>query len=570
MVGRNRPNPFPKGFVSFFLLGAVAVGIFLRFYNITTPSVWIDELNHYYAAETLLENGKATLPSGEPNERAIIYSWLVAWTFDALGADAFSLRFPSAFLGVLCIILSYIIAKYFFGVSTALLAALFVAISPFEIGWSRLSRFYTLFQFLFMIAIAAFYRGFENDGQGLFSKWQKNVLTKLNLRSLQTFFDNWQLNIFWLAAALLFFLISLTVHQLTVLFYVGLLFYLGIAAVIQWRTEGIKNVIQGKYFILGMLLTVPAILVYFVSSDVRVFIQYAVEYAPKWADMPKFQSPWLHLKFLFHQNHFPAGMLFVIGAYQVAGRLHRGGIYLCSLFMAFIFMFMFVFSYRHLQYIFCVYAVFIIICAHALANIFEGEFDFIHKSWFSKTALRKKYVTAFVFCSFLAWLALTPSVHSARRIPFEPDGSFNGAMYMEEWLEACQYVKNTMQTNDVIISTDALGTLHYVGHVDYDLNFTDFDLARDNDLKNEQGDFFDLYSGKPFIKDTAHLEKILHANETVWFLGQHYKFFDAPVFVPLSIRKYVLDQFEHVLTTQNKTVEVFKYTSATRATVSLD
>lgn len=54
----------------------IAIGTFLRFYNLTVPSIWVDELNHYYAAESLLEHGKAIFPPvSQTNAQCRMHGW---------------------------------------------------------------------------------------------------------------------------------------------------------------------------------------------------------------------------------------------------------------------------------------------------------------------------------------------------------------------------------------------------------------------------------------------------------------------------------------------------------------
>ena len=128
-----------KILIIFILIFILLLGGSLRFINLERPSIWIDELNHFYAAKSIIKNGEPTFPSGELNNRAELYSRLVVLSFKIFGENEFGLRFPSALIGVLCILLSYFIAKQFFNNLTAVLTSLFVAISPFAIDWSRLS-----------------------------------------------------------------------------------------------------------------------------------------------------------------------------------------------------------------------------------------------------------------------------------------------------------------------------------------------------------------------------------------------------------------------------------------------
>jgi hypothetical protein len=416
---------------------------------------------------------------------------------------------------------------------------------------------YTLFQFLFVLGIYAFYRGFESNGKDIFASWQENVLSKLRALRLRDFLNHWQLNVFWLLMAIIFFLFSYSVHDLTALFAVGLAFYLTCMFLLHWRDEGLLLALRGKYFVTLIGLTGITTLTIVALPSVRAMVTYALTYIPKWAEGTRFQDRKLFFDFLFDHYNFPMGVLFVIGAYQIVARLHRDGIYMLSIFLGYFFMFTVVFSYRHFQYLYNVYVLFVMISAFAFSNIVGHETNWIKQNWFSKARVNSALVKGLVLCSFLAWLPLTPSVRLARRIPLSQDGSFNGAMYMEEWREACDFVRVNSDERDLVISSDALGTLHYLGRVDFDLNFADLDIAIEKGLKRADGEYFDLYSGRPFIQRLTQLQQLVEGNKRIWLLSQHYKILEAPAFVPIDIRDYVLARFDRVLTTPNGTVLVF-------------
>jgi len=557
MVTRIKQTMFDgsqKKFSWIFLSVILCIGFFLRFENLDSPSIWVDELNHYYAAKSILEDGTPTFPSGELNKRAELYSRLVAFSFQVFGISEFTLRLPSAIVGMLCIFIGYLIARRFLGEMIGLLTALFVAISPFAIGWSRLSRMYTLFQLLFMVSIYTFYLGFECESKGFFYKIQRTILNKLNRKVILQFFDKWKINIFWICISLIILIVAYFIHQLTALFFVGVLFYLGIMFFFEWRSHNFIEALKSKYFILFVILFGFACISLITSSSLRTFVNYALTYAPKWSEGTRFQDRKLFFDFIFDHFNFPTGTLFIIGVYQVFARLHRKGVYVLSFLIANLFMFTTLFTYRHFQYLYNVYSIFIMISAFAFVNIIDHEFEIIKQNWFSKTKLKRIILYALIVCCFLVWLPLTPSVRLTRRIPLSEDGSFNGAMYMEEWREACNFVKKHLQEDELVISTDALGTLHYLGQVDFDLNFSDFDIAQEKSLINKDGEYFDLYSGKPFIRNLSQLKHLVSQNIGVWILAQHYKLLEAPAFVPIPIREYILENFQKVMSTNNGTV----------------
>ncbi len=549
------------------LLGVLAVAAFLRFYNLGFPSVWIDELNPLYGARSYIESGEMTLPSGQPNERAYAYTVLVAWTFQIFGESPFALRFPGALLGVFCVLIAYFMASRFFGRTTAILTALFVAISPFAIGWSRISRFYTLFQLLFMAGIYLFYRGYEAKENGRLADLQKTIFEKIGLRKLLAILEKWRVNLFWILFSIPIFLFSFKIQSLTALFAAGLGLYALIMFIVAWNDDGFGAALRSKYAFTLSFFVLGGIVVLFAADT---FLQYAMGYKPKWADMPKFQNKFLFFDFLFNHYQFPMGILFVLGTYRVFAQKHKPGLYAAALFIAPLILFATIFSYRHFQYLFNVYSLFTMIAAFAFAGFIEREFDTIKSRWFSSARWNATVVQFVILGIFLAWLPFAPSVRLARRIPFSDDGAFNGAMYMEEWREAGEHLTKNVRDGDLVISSDALGVMYYFGRVDYDLNFADYDLAKAENLIDENGEYFDNYSGAPFVKSLEHLRELMAANETVWLAIGEYKLMRASVFTPTEMKAHILKNFERTLRTRNGTVLVYKFQKPPPKTVVLE
>ncbi|MFQ5601689.1 MAG: ArnT family glycosyltransferase [bacterium] len=559
MLENQSKTKLKNRLIVIWLLGCLAVGGFLRLYNLGGPSVWVDELNHFYAGKSLLENGTPALPSGELYSRALLYSKMVAYSFKLFEINEFSLRLPSALFGLLCILLVYFVARRFFGTTPALLSALFTAISPFAIGWSRISRMYTLFQFLFVLALVSFYLGFEAKNSQAFARWQETLLNQIRLSKLRSFLVNWRLNLFWLLLSFMLLLISYFVHQLTALFFAGLVFYCVIQFLQFWREHGLKAAVKTKYFLVMTGFAFAMLAAVLVIPDFISFLNYALLYLPKWANMPKFQDRKLFLDFIFDEHNFPMGVLFIIGAYQIFSRRHGFGMYSLSVFISCLFLFTFVFSYRHLQYIYSVYPILIMTSAFAFSNIIKLELPGIKARWFPKSRWQMVAIKGLVVGLFLAWLPLTPALRLTKSIPFNDAGGFNGAIYLTELRQACDFVQQRMQEEDVLISPNALGTQFYLGRVDYDLNFADLDLAKEKALLNEQDEYFDLYTGKPFVESVAQLQALMEKEQRIWIISESYKFYRASVYLPVPLRKFVLAHFQKALTTKDGTMVVFKY-----------
>ncbi|MBN1893404.1 glycosyltransferase family 39 protein, partial [bacterium] len=145
------------------LVLCLCCGAFLRFQNLDAASMWVDEVNLAFAADSYLKTGVDLLPSGEIHGRARMDLFLVALSQSVFGLNETGARLPSACLGLASIILVFFIAKILHGDKTALMAAFLTAFSHFEIGWSRTCRMYALLQVLTLLLVLGFMRGFEGQ-----------------------------------------------------------------------------------------------------------------------------------------------------------------------------------------------------------------------------------------------------------------------------------------------------------------------------------------------------------------------------------------------------------------------
>ncbi len=132
-------------------LAALALGLM----NLNVPSLWHDELVHVYVAQHLAETGRATLPSGLPYYNGTTFHAILALII-RLGADSeFAMRAPSAVIAAFNAVLTYFVMRPLLGRHAALLAAVGMALSPWNVAWSRQARFYSLHQGLYLVFIAA-------------------------------------------------------------------------------------------------------------------------------------------------------------------------------------------------------------------------------------------------------------------------------------------------------------------------------------------------------------------------------------------------------------------------------
>ena len=117
------------------------LGFGLRVIALGDKSVWWDEgLAIWAARQSLADISLWTANDVHPP----LYFWLLHFWRLLSGDTEFGLRLLSAFIGLATIPATFLLGKRINGRFTGLLAALFMAISRFDIGWSQEMRMYSL------------------------------------------------------------------------------------------------------------------------------------------------------------------------------------------------------------------------------------------------------------------------------------------------------------------------------------------------------------------------------------------------------------------------------------------
>ncbi len=134
---------------NFALLSIIILAAFLRFYQLgqNPPSLDWDETAHGYNAYSILKTGRDEYGYKMPlslrsfdDYKPPLYTYLVVPSVAIFGLNNFAVRFPSAFLGVLAILFTYLMVLELLNKKQiALLAALFLAISPWHLQFSRVA-----------------------------------------------------------------------------------------------------------------------------------------------------------------------------------------------------------------------------------------------------------------------------------------------------------------------------------------------------------------------------------------------------------------------------------------------
>lgn len=142
-----------RNFILFLIL---AIGAFLRFYNINGRSLWYDEacslsFTGYDWSDILTHRYMA---------RPVYFIILKLWV-GLFGSGEFVARFPSVIFGIASILFIYKIAKLLFDKNIGVLSAFLISISPYQIYYSRELRNYSLFLLLTLFSMLIFIKILE-------------------------------------------------------------------------------------------------------------------------------------------------------------------------------------------------------------------------------------------------------------------------------------------------------------------------------------------------------------------------------------------------------------------------
>lgn len=163
----------------FLLILILVIAIVLRFWqlgNVPISPDW-DEASLAYNAYSILNTGRDEYGSLLPTTlksfgdyKPALYAYLAVPSVLLFDVSTFAIRFPSAVLGVIAILLTYLLARELFkNEKIALLCAFVLAISPWHIQFSRTAFEANLGVFLNILTAFLFIKGLKKPYLLLFS-----------------------------------------------------------------------------------------------------------------------------------------------------------------------------------------------------------------------------------------------------------------------------------------------------------------------------------------------------------------------------------------------------------------
>ncbi|MCB0203917.1 MAG: glycosyltransferase family 39 protein [Anaerolineae bacterium] len=131
------------------LAAIVLLGFSLRVTRLEGQSLWYDEA---VTAQVVQQGiGELARWTADDIQPPLYYAAVAGWT-QVAGLGEAALRWPSAFFGVLMIVLAFVLARRLFGSAAGLLAALLAAVHPLWVYYSQEARMYTMLTALGMLA----------------------------------------------------------------------------------------------------------------------------------------------------------------------------------------------------------------------------------------------------------------------------------------------------------------------------------------------------------------------------------------------------------------------------------
>ena len=265
-----------KSTVTWIVFGGIFLLAFTtRVANLGGQDFGIDEILHVYAAKGLIEKGTPVLPSGEEYSRALVYTKLVALVGEFWDINEWTARYPSVFWGLLTVLLTFLIGRFWYSAGVGLVAAFLVAVIPAEIVFSRTVRMYTMFQFCYLAIIFLFFYGYESfegaerkDGA---PAHKVKLWNTLEIRPLI------------LILAGLLFVFTLQIHLLVVPAMVGPFMYVLVMAAVSFWLSRVSIGCKVKYAATVALIGLVALGIYLINED---FFERHLRFArslPPWA-----------------------------------------------------------------------------------------------------------------------------------------------------------------------------------------------------------------------------------------------------------------------------------------------
>ncbi len=509
---------------------------FMRINGLGEADLGFDETMHTYAALGILDHGEPIMPSGFAYRRALPFTYSVVLSFKIFGVSEWAARVPSVAFGLMTVFAVFWMGRYFFGTTAGIIAALLAAFLPVEIVQSRACRMYSMYQFLFLLSVFAFYRGIEGPA------WERPPRRIPGL----AYAARWGVSIPFLALSGILLYITYTVHALAALFYFSVAGYFGFMLIHSlvlegWGGDGTRRYLL--FFLLWMACGMAA----FAFPGIQDTARTRLGFKPAWANHLQ-PYPGYYYGFFQSESLYPVLVFFTLGAVQICSRLHKGGYYLLACTGVPLFVHSCVLNVQKPRYIFDIFALILLVASYAIANFITGEAGEL------RSRLRKRARSA--FAGRLYFLVAASLCLAALLLPFYTglkDGlnvkamqayTFGG-QYNAAWHKACAYVERFRKKQDVVIASIPLAAeFSGCGKIAYNLDNGEIDQFIKLEGERWQRHIF---ADAKCIIDLQDLQEVVSGHERGWIIADAQRF-GSPSHVKRDVREFIRkNMVRHVL-----------------------
>ncbi len=512
------------------LMAAVLYSIVVRFLNLGELSFWGDDGMTYLSTVSVLEHGYPRLPSGYIMFHNIASDYFNIIPVLLFGDNEFAYRFFSALTGVLTISLVFLFAKVLTNKYIATISSIVIALNTWQIEYSREARYYSEFQFFYLLTIYFFYLGFFKE---------RKVFKILAIVSL---FITTQ--VVSLGITLIFLFIPLLVYK-------GLKDFLKRDTIISFLVSSavvLAVVIHREfYWKVGLSFYSSGSNTGIANPLLRLLDKYFGNFSPYYYQVfrniypnifPLFIYGGIALIFLYifikHLRNQDECNIRIFSRSKISINIPFN-----LLFLYFIFFSNAVFyglgnMYNQQRYIYHVNPVFIIISVYIVfelskifISILRKIFSKNRKIGFEKIKnYSRKYLYIVLVISIVISAFLVGHIDPVENFKitgredgdpvnplFTPSSTFN---IHYDARTASEYIGSRLEDGDIVISTYPLKTEIYIKQVDYWM--WSANLVSWQPYRSRDGIYYDNFFGVPLIRDLFDLQKILNENpdRNIW------------------------------------------------------
>ncbi len=453
--------------LTFVFLALIGIaGFAIRAVNLGYLSFWGDDGHTFIGTISILKYGFPRLPSGFILWHGIFDYYLKALPALLFGANEFSIRIVSVLSGVGTIIATYFTGKELANKFTGFFGAAFIAFATWFIQFSREARYYSDYQFFYLISFLFFYLGFVKNRKPF------RVIASVFM-VLTSLVHGVGMTLIFLFIILLFYkgrkffkkeiiIPMVIVFSLFVLQVVNQMFFWKVGRSFYVQGAGTRAFLSAFFklpdpFYFKMTNIMFPKMYYAFMAGIIIFIVLAIVFSIRKKSEPA--SYYLNENIVsWGRVKWPFNMFFIYAAFSLTTAFISLGR-----------------MYGQQRYMYFLMPLFVLGTGYSiyLASVFLAKL--IMKAAKSKSIKALNIILVIIFVAASAVLVNGVNFREALAIPFKSHNSRIDTMYSisNSWnvhwdaAQGGRYVAQNMKDDDIVITTDIYNSPPYTGKVDY-------------------------------------------------------------------------------------------------------